>query len=461
MGSLEITGRSGGRRAAGSPGDGQLDLQTRLLHSLLWASVLFNLVLCFIDTNIFPVGQSLVIVGEAVILTTAIAVPFMGGGRHPGRWDLLLVLLLLNWLILSLFRQYVDPKMFRDVAIIPIFIVAGLAYRGGDKLHITIFRIHMLILAFAIWEAASPSTLTSVFNISGYFANTRGASPDDWWIENGLYLSSVRPDERFLIPGLPIHRLSSVFLEPVSLGNYVVIATLWLVGFWRYLPRKLAITAVIANVLLLIGCDSRLATVACLILLLAAPFKKHLSSITALMVAPVVIATTFIAVALLNLRPGLDDFPGRVAYGVFTLRSFGVEDFTGVSLDLLEKTADAGFAYVVISQSVMMAVLLWTLIFARRLNTPESRYMHFAVAVYLAFNLIVSWSLFSIKTAGLLWFLLGRAIAMDQDVLLGLVPRKLRTAKKAPAWVRPSEAAPAPEGTATASRYGRARISFR
>ena len=46
--------------------------------------------------------------------------------------------------------------------------------------------------------------------------------------------------------------------------------------------------------------------------------------------------------------------------------------------------------------------------------TPKSRFIHLAVALYLALNLTVSWSLFSIKTAALLWFLLGRAIRDDQ-----------------------------------------------
>ena len=458
MATLELTGRSSSPAAAGQTAVAPSDLQTRLLHGLLWASVLLNFVLCFIDTNIFAVDQSLVIAGEAAILATAVAVPFMGGGRHPGRWDLLLILLLLNWLILSLIRQYADPKLFRDVAIIPIFIVAGLACRG-DKLHITIFRIHMLVLAFALWEAISLNSFISVFNVSGYFAHTRGLSPDEWWIENGLYVSSIRPEARFIFPGLPVHRLSSVFLEPVSLGNYVVIATLWLVGFWHHLPRKIAITAAIATALLLVGSDSRLATVCCMILLLAAPFKRHLTAATALLVAPAVIAATFIAVSLLQLRPGLDDFPGRVAYGVYTLRSFGVEDFAGLSLDLIESTQDAGFAYVINSHSVMMAIILWIVIFARRLVTPESRYIHFAIALYLSLNLIVSWSLFSIKTAGLLWFLLGHAIAMDKGAALGLVARKLRSTKQAPAWTRPTQVGL--DAEVPAGRYRRARTSLR
>jgi putative polymerase len=393
---------------------GQRQAQPVLLHGLLWASALLNIILCFIDTNLFRVSQTLVIAGEAVILAAAVALPFTDSDRRPGRWDLLLLMLLVNWVILSLLRGVADPKFYRDVAIIPIFILAGIACRG-DKLHSSIFRLHLVILAFAIWEAASITSFTSIFNVSNYFLHTRSLPTDDWWIDNGLFLSSVRPDARFLFPDLPIHRLSSIFLEPVSLGNYVVIATLWLVGFWRHMPRKMVIVAAIANVLLLIGCDSRLATVACLILLVAAPFKKYLSSTVAVLTAPAVIAATFLAVALLHLRPGTDDFAGRLAYGVATLQGFGIEDFTGISIGQIEKTGDAGFAYLINSQSLLMAMLLWTLVFARRLVTPESRYIHFAVALYLSLNLIVSWSLFSIKTASLLWFLLGRAIALDRD----------------------------------------------
>jgi putative polymerase len=382
-------------------------------HGLLWASVLFNLLLCFIDTNIVRLGQQEVILGEALILATAVGLPFLSPARRPGRWDVLFAFLLVNWLVLSIIRGTADPKLFRDVAIIPIFIIVGMTCRNS-RLHVSIFRLHLVILFFAVWEAIAPTGFVSVFSVGQYFAHTRGQSVDDWWVNNGLYISSIRPEARFLFSNLPLHRLSSVFLEPVSLGNYVVVATVWLIGFWRHMPRWMVIVAAIANILLLIGCDSRLATIACVILLIAAPFKKRLPAVVPLVMAPATIAATFIAVALLNLHAGNDDFPGRVAYSVETLRKFTLDDLGGISLSHMAATQDAGFAYLINSQSLVVAILIWAILFAKPAKTLESRYVHFGMALYLSLNLIVSWSLFSIKTAALLWFLLGQTIAADE-----------------------------------------------
>lgn len=410
------------------------------LHLLLWASVLFNLVLCFVDSHVARLGAGQVILSEVLILAAAVALPFRQPDRSPCRWDFLFALLLVNWLLLSIVRGSIDPKMFRDVAIIPVFIVAGMASKSRN-LHTSIFYLHLVILVFALWEAISPTGFVSVFSVSDYFGHTRGQSVEDWTVDNGLYLSSIRPQDRFLFSSLPLHRLSSVFLEPVSLGNYVVLATIWLVTFWRHLPRWMAMTAAVATVLLLIGSDSRLATIACIVLLAAAPFKRHLTSILSLLSAPLVIAATFLAVALFDLRSGSDDFPGRVAYSVEVLRKFGFEDLFGLSLRLIHETEDAGFAYVINSQSLIVAIILWAVLFARPAKTAESRYLHFAIAVYLSLNLIVSWSLFSIKTAALLWFMLGHAIAFDDE------PEAL--IEDSPPRRDPSQRAATAESTAT------------
>ncbi len=381
-----------------------------LLNCMLWATVLFNLVLCFIDTNIVVLDQQAVVASEGAILAAILLLPFAVPGRRVGRFDVLLLLLLANWLLLSIVRQQADPKMFRDVAIIPLFVVAGLASRGVG-FHKSLFWLHMTILVFAIWEAISVPSFVSVFSIGDYFAHTRGRASEDWWVDTGLYISAIRPEARFLFSSLPLHRLSSVFLEPVSLGNYVILATIWLIGFWRQIPRRLAVIAAVVNVLLLIGCDSRMATVTCLVLLLVAPMKRWIPSFAPILAAPVAILAMFAAVSTFGLVAGNDDFPGRIAHSVEVFRSFKFEDFAGFSLSQVESTQDSGFAYLINTQSLLVALLIWVLLFSRRLASPESRYVHLAIAIYLALNLTVSWSLFSIKTAGLLWFLLGRALA--------------------------------------------------
>lgn len=401
--------------AAPQSPDAANTLSSAVATGLLWAAVLFNLLLCFVDTNVMRLSPLQVIAAEAVILGAALLLPFARTQRGPGRMDFLLITLFATWLLLSILRQSIEPKYFRDVAIIPIFMLLGMAC-NGRMLHQRLFWLHMVVLAFAIWEAISPGSFVRIFSIADYFASTRGTDNSDWWVESGLYLSAVRPEARFLFDGLALHRLSSVFLEPVSLGNYVVISTIWLAGYWQQIPRRMRIVGAIATVLLLIGSDSRMATVSCLAILAAFPLRRHISRYAPVLTAPVIIAAMFLAVSLLGLETGLDNFEGRIAHAVQVFKDFTLDNYAGISLSQLKGAEDAGFAYIVMSQSLIIAPVLWCSVFLRRLSTHESRYVHLAVALYVALNLTVSWSLFSIKTAALLWFLLGRSIRQDQEV---------------------------------------------
>jgi len=412
-----------GRSALMKPSPRQASLEPRAAARgrdsvpdlIVFACILFNFALCFVDTNIVALGPVHVMAAEAAILGFAFFTPFIFGTRQIERMDYLLFALLINWVFLSIFRQTLNPKLFRDVAIMPIFIMLGQASRGVT-FHKRMYALHVTILLFALWEAVSLSTFVSFFSVADFFAHTRGLQNDDWWINNGLFISSVRPESRFLFPSLPVHRLSSVFLEPVSLGNYVIIATIWLAASWREMPNWIRWSAILINTLLLVGSDSRMATMTCLVILVAACFRRRIPRYAAVPIAPVVVALMFGSVAILGLEKGQDDFGGRLAYSVQVFQDFGVEDYFGVSLAKMKAVEDAGFAYLVISQSIVIVVVLWAAIFVKGLSTPNARFVYFAVATYLALNLTVSWALFSIKTAALLWFLLGRANREDADL---------------------------------------------
>lgn len=57
------------------------------LHLLLWASVLFNLLLCFVDSHVARLGAGQVILSEVLILAAAVALPFQQPDRSPCRWN--------------------------------------------------------------------------------------------------------------------------------------------------------------------------------------------------------------------------------------------------------------------------------------------------------------------------------------------------------------------------------------
>lgn len=389
-------------------------LVSALAYYIVAACILFNFVLCFLHTNVVEIGAAHVMAAEAIILGSALLLPFMIKGRRPERLYYLLFALFVTWIVLSLARQTINPKLFRDVAIIPVFILLGQASRDSsfDK---RMFSLHIIILGFGLWEALSLNTFVSVFSVADFFAHTRGFDNEDWWVDNGLYISSVRPESRFLFPSLSLHRVSSVFLEPVSLGNYVIIATIWLATSWQRMPSWMRWSAALVTLLLLVGCDSRMATMACLVIIAAAGLRRWIPPYAAVPTVPIVIALMFAAVALLGLEKGVDDFGGRIAYSVSVMRGFEAADYFGISLAKMREVEDAGFAYLIMSQSIIMFALLWVVVFVKRLRTTRACFVHFAVAIYLTLNLTVSWGVFSIKTAALLWFLLGKSNGEDAD----------------------------------------------
>src|SRR5262249_521439 len=109
-------------------------------------------------------------------------------------------------------------------------------------------------------------------------------------------------------------------------------------------------------------------------------------------------------------QSGSDDFRGRIAYTVELLGALGTLDLMGLSNSLVNLTADSGIVYLIISYSIFGVALGWLFIFGRMPSrAPPTTVLRCGAAIYLSGNLMVSASVFSIKTAALLWFLVGYA----------------------------------------------------
>ena len=92
----------------------------------------------------------------------------------------------------------------------------------------------------------------------------------------GLYVNGTRFQERTLLPFLGSHRVSGIFLEPVSVGNFGAIAFAWVLlrdrgRIWPLVAKTLAI------VIILVLADARFGFFFCifsLVLYLAAPIIR-------------------------------------------------------------------------------------------------------------------------------------------------------------------------------------------
>ena len=347
------------------------------------------------------------VLAEVALVGAAHALALANYRREMTPWYLLIAFLTVIALLRCLFMGEIDVKYLRDLLIIPTFIVLGMTF-DPRRLTPVVVGLHALVLAVLLLEALATDAYTSLFKVQDYYINTRGNVQDDFWnTESGLYVSATRPDERFF-SFVDLHRLSSIFLEPVSLGNYCIIITAFVAAIFDRLTLAARVFLIGGTALMLIGCDGRLAMLSSVLIVLATAVAPRLPPYSALIYLPAIMAAAFLLVEFAGFTAGGDDFPGRIAHTVDLLGRYEMPDLLGLSNEYLPYAVDSGVAYLVITQSIFGVAILWLFIVlaAKESTAAQSRYTH-ALCVYLALTMMISFSLRSIKTAALLWFVQG------------------------------------------------------
>jgi len=377
--------------------------------ALVAAAVLFNPVFAVINAHLIPLNQASVVGAEMILVAGAHVIAIANYRQQMTRWYLLLLMLVWFAIFRSLALQQFEAKYLRDVLLIPTFVILGMTF-DERNLTRTVVIIHAIVLLVLIFEAVNTDAYSELFRIQDYYINTRDYDVTDFWNKSSdLYVSATRPDSR-LFSFIDMHRLSSIFLEPVSLGDYCII----IIAFVSSLADRLNVWTMIflggGAIVALIGCDSRLAAGASILIVGAALFAPRLPRYGAFFLLPAVLAVGFLLVHFDGFQQGGDDFAGRVAHTVDLLRQLGPAELFGVSNDqqLLSQAVDSGIAYLIITQSILGFTILWTfIVFGFSETEPDQVRFANAIGLYLSLTMMVSWSFLTIKTASLLWFIAG------------------------------------------------------
>ena len=203
--------------------------------------------------------------------------------------------------------------------------------------------------------------------------------------------------------------MSSLFLESISLGNFGSLVVFW--GITRStMERQLRFWSIVAGIALIILSDSRFSAsflgVGILILLM----NPRITT-------PVVIAMPFVAMAGLCLAaagapmqdvPSLEGttfhdrlvFSGRILLDLDIFKWMGVGMASGYTLD-------TGYAYVLSNVGLIGLTVFWAWFISLRGEGRAFYALRNTAAAYFAVLFCISQSQFTIKTAALLWFLLG------------------------------------------------------
>lgn len=372
------------------------------------AALLFNPVLAWINGHIVPLSGAVVTGVQGLIIAAAAAVGVLG--RRPGtfRWLGFMWAAVLIWLTLSLLRQGPDLKFLGDAVLIPAFALAGSCLDRRSLIRL-LLAAQTVIAVAAAWDLFAPDSYGEFLQIRAYYVNTRGFSDEAFWSQNAnLFLSAERPDARMFFPNSGLHRAASIFLEPVSLGNWAVIVTILLLALWKSLsiPARLILVSTIP--FLLVACDGRFSALASVFVLLSYPIAVLAPRWFPLLYLPFVMVVLLVMRGLGMLPEGADSFTGRLNKAAAHLQNLDLPGLLGLDSGGVAASADAGWAYLIQSQSIFGLIGFWmALILFNPSNRLENRLFVSGVAIFFALNMPVSYSFISIKSAAFIFAVYG------------------------------------------------------
>ncbi|MGE0652010.1 MAG: hypothetical protein AB7P12_09695 [Alphaproteobacteria bacterium] len=402
----------------------------------VYIAVIFNFVLAIINAHAFALSKTSIIVAEMLIVGMAIAVCARALNRLMIPWLVVISALAILFIFITMGRQTLEAKYFRDVLLIPVFIMLGTTYAKGNisKLFIA---MQATVLAVMIFEGFSPAMFGDLTNPQSYYINTRDFVAEDFWNpDSNLFVSAMRPaDMGQFIPGLDLlgitTRLSSVFLEPVTTGNWATVAVIFTTAFWHQLTRKERIFLIVSTFMILIGSDGRFATVTTLIILGVAMVLRLIPRYVYALYLPGAFVAIIVVGIFFSSSLRDDDFLGRLAFSVWVFTSIDFWNAVGIGLDpqLLGRSFDSGITYFVVTQSFLGVFVIWLAIcfLQPQTNRTAIAFMN-GLAIYISLSLLISYSMFSIKTAAPLWFLYGYIRTLSYAPLVQKDPVPYRSA---------------------------------
>jgi putative polymerase len=362
----------------------------------------FNFVLCFVNTRLMGIGESQVMLMELAIIGTAFLV---AADRRAGFY-LVLFIFTTYMLLLFALRGQSDLKALRDIFIPVIFYAMGSRLANIKLADELLIWSSVIVLVFAFFEYFFLPVYLQWFNVLGYYIS-RGTvtAADNFGATTGLFISGNRPEPRTLLAFLGQHRVSSVFLEPVSMGNFGAIVFAWAIFRRGWGGRWFLFTAAIFMVIL---ADARFGLFTCLLMAALSPLFRIIPR-TVWMVMPMLFVALVAAYGQASgVHGGDNSLSGRIDVTAYIISNLSLSVVLGTEMSA-SFTADSGMAYALTKFGLFGFPALWALFVFQPLRSPQAWKLLSMIGLYLVLIMVISNSFFSIKTAALMWFITGTA----------------------------------------------------
>jgi putative polymerase len=386
-----------------------------LAMTLAAAGFGYTAVLCFIHTNVSSVANATVAAVDGAIVVAALALALW---RAPMIVWTLVFAIAVNFLALAVFAGSVEAKAIRDVLVLVAFAVLGARYADAAAARMVFAVAAVVVVIFCIIELFAPALFTSLFDIFDFYAD-RGLLTAEQIQNQGspFFVSGERGDGRLIAPWLTFlgdHRASSIFLEPVSLGNFGAISAALALPLPRS-ERRFALWFGAAVIIAIFAADARFAAASVLLFLVARAAPLSWTTLI-LMFLPIGAIALLLGVSALAEADG-DTFLGRLSISGSILASFDLATLFGMRPHSVS-TVDAGYAYALANFGLPLCVLAWAAFVTFPARNATALRFKLLLGVYACALLCVSGSsLFSLKTAALAWFALGALSAHSFLVL--------------------------------------------
>ncbi|RYY76503.1 MAG: polysaccharide biosynthesis protein GumE [Gammaproteobacteria bacterium] len=375
---------------------------------IIIASISYQAILCMLNTQTHMVSRAIVGLSEGLIVLACL--PLLARRMLPG----VLILLLLSAALLtisSIISGELMLKAFRDLLIPLCFFWAGYNVGRADLAERALKVAIAVIISFGLFEFFFVDKFTNLFDIFGYYVSTGSLVPiTDYVRDSKLQMNGIRPEGigRTLFPGLlGSHRVSSVFLEPISMGNFATMCAAWGLSKDTKQIRQMLWFLGAAFVMMVLS-DSRFALMSVSLMILARLTLKG-TTVNLVVLAPFVATIMLLIMGMDATGRGADSFGGRLSFSGFTLLHFDLPLLFGLSG--MQNFGDQGYAYVLSSFGLPVALLFWFSLWLVKMPDDQSLRFRAFISIYLSLILCISGnSAFAFKTSAVVWFLIGSCL---------------------------------------------------
>ncbi|WP_425088780.1 UDP-phosphate alpha N-acetylglucosaminyltransferase [Stappia sp.] len=376
------------------------DLWLRSVFAIVIAALVFNCFLAFVNTRVTGISASHVMLVEVLLIGVGFLLAL---DRRVDLYVVLTIYLTYMALILAM-RPELDLKGIRD-GLIPIcFYFLGRGVRDIRSVDKLVLACAGIVIAVGLFEYFLLDIFLANININDYYIARGTINAGDNFTEGSdLFISGIRPEGRNFFPFLGIHRVSSVFLEPVSMGNFGAFLGMWAL-FRKDMARRKLLFAASATVIIL-G-DARFGLFVCIAFFAAFLVYRFVPRVVWWLV-PAMFALLLVLYGLSTTQVSWqDNLGGRWFHSARLFLKLDLAGLFGIS-GVETFLDDSGYAYTLHQFGLIGVVAMWTAFVFVPVRSSDAWRFRALVVTYISLLMVVSNSLYSIKTAALLWLCVG------------------------------------------------------